>query len=77
MLDRYIRSVKTDTGHKVKVLWTDRRNYNQYVQDILKRYGIRQQTTVGYAPEQNGSAKWDLRTIVDGARMLRCAKNMH
>lgn len=78
VLRDFIQSVKTDTGKKVKILRTDRgkEDCNQYIQEILKRYGIRHQTTVGYAPEQNGSAERDLRTITEGARTLRCSKRL-
>ena len=77
-LEEYIQSVKTETGHKVKVLRSDQGKeiVNKHCSDILKKYGIQAQTTVGYAPQQNGSAEREMRTIVEGARMLLEAKQL-
>lgn len=77
-LAEYIKSVETDTGHRVKVIRTDRgkEDVNKDVRDILKSFGIRHQLTTGYAPEQNGSAEREMRTIVEGARTLLCSKSL-
>lgn len=78
VLENFIRSVKTDTGNKVKVLRTDRgrEDLNKHVKEILQKFGIRHQLTTGYAPEQNGSAEREMRTLVEAARTMLCSKSL-
>lgn len=69
---------KTETGYKIKVLRTDRgkEDINKDFNDLVRRFGINHQTTLGYAPEQNGSAEREIRTIVEMSRTILCAINL-
>jgi len=78
IMETCIKSVKTETGSKVKTLRTDNELefVNKDITSILQKYGIRYQTTVAYTPEQNGKVERDNRTIVEAARTMICSKNL-
>ena len=50
---------------------------NADIKKILEKYGIRHQTTVGYALEQNGSAEREMRMVVEAARTLLVSRNLN
>ena len=62
----------------MKTFRTDRgtEDLNKDVTEIMARYGIKHETTVGYAPEQNGSAERDMRTLEEGMNALSSAKGL-
>lgn len=49
-----IHKIQTDTGCKVKVLWTDNglEFVNKEITSVLQEYGISHQTKIPYTPEQ-------------------------
>lgn len=51
----------------MKIFCTDRgmEVLNRTVKQLLEENGVQCQTTVGYAPEQNGSAERVNRTLVE------------
>jgi hypothetical protein len=69
---QYIEKIKTKFQRKPKTLRTDRGTEytNKKFQDYLKEEGIEYQTTVGYAPEQNGIAERKNRTLIEAARSM-------
>lgn len=64
--------MKTQMERKPKILRTDRglEYLIAELQNFLKKEGIRTQTTVGYAPEQNGIAERKNRTLMEAARSM-------
>jgi len=73
-----IKGVNTDTGSKVKILriYNGLEFVNKDITGILQKYGIRHQTTVPYASEQNGKGERENRTVFETARSMICAKNL-
>ncbi|KAL4089751.1 hypothetical protein QTP88_024723 [Uroleucon formosanum] len=78
IMGTFIKSVKTETVSKVKILRTDigLEFVNKDITGILQKYDIRHQTTVPYTPEQNGKVERENRTTVEVARTMICAKNL-
>lgn len=68
----YKALVEKQTGKQIKVLRSDNGGeyINKNLQDFLKKYGIRHQTTVPHSPQQNGVAERANRTIVEKARCM-------
>ena len=64
--------IENKFGRKMKTLRSDNgRDFcNKEMDEYLKKYGIQQETTTAYNPEQNGKAERDNRTIVDSARTM-------
>lgn len=71
-INKFVHSVKTDTGCVVKTLRTD--NGTEYVNKDVNfttfNNFICHQKTVPYSPQQNGRAERDMRTIVEAARSM-------
>lgn len=68
---------KTQYGKVPKVIRFDRGGEfcNGRVEDLMRDYGTKIQTTVGYAPEQNGLAEKENQTLVESLRaMLKSSK---
>lgn len=68
----FIESIKVQFRRKPKIFRSDRGTeyLNQVLQSYLRKEGIKTQTTVGYAPEQNGVAERKNRTLVEAARTM-------
>lgn len=68
----FIEQMKVIFGRKPKIFRSDRglEYTNQTVQRYLAKEGIHFQTTVGYAPEQNGIAERKNRTLVEAVRTM-------
>ncbi|KAG5666630.1 hypothetical protein PVAND_014646 [Polypedilum vanderplanki] len=68
----YIESIKVKFGRKMKIFRSDRGTEytNSRLQDYLRSEGIKFQSTVGYAPEQNGIAERKNRTLMEAARTM-------
>ncbi|KAG5682922.1 hypothetical protein PVAND_012240 [Polypedilum vanderplanki] len=68
----YIESIKVKFGRKMKIFRSDRGTEytNSRLQDHLRSEGIKFQSTVGYAPEQNGIAERKNRTLMEAARTM-------
>ena len=68
----YKALVENQTGHRIKVLRSD--NGTEYVNErlssMLRRCGIKHETTVPYSPQQNGVAERLNRTLVERARSM-------
>lgn len=77
-LEEFIPWFKNQTGHKIKVFRTDRgkEDLNEAVKTITDKYGIKHEKTVGYTPQQNGSAEREFQTLMDAVRTLSEAKGM-
>ena len=69
---QFIERIKVQFGRKPKIFRTDRGTeyLNETLQYYLRSEGIQMQTTVGYAPEQNGVAERKNRTLVEAARTM-------
>lgn len=69
---QYINKMENQTGKKPKNFRSDRglEYLNSNLQNFLKSKEIRQQCTVGYAPEQNGVAERKNRTLLEAARSM-------
>lgn len=74
----FIALAVNETGNKLKTLHTDNglEFVNSGMQELLKKHGICHQRTVAYAPEQNGSAERENRTIVEAARAMIYTRNL-
>jgi transposase InsO family protein len=68
----FIERLKTQFNKKPKVFRSDRGTeyLDQRLQNYLAREGIWYETTVGYAPQQNGIAERKNRTLGEGALTL-------
>ncbi|KAG5673868.1 hypothetical protein PVAND_003879 [Polypedilum vanderplanki] len=68
----YIESIKVKFGRKMKIFRSDRGTEytNSRLQDYLRSEGIKFESTVGYAPEQNGIAERKNRTLMEAARTM-------
>ncbi|KAG5666425.1 hypothetical protein PVAND_014454 [Polypedilum vanderplanki] len=68
----YIESIKVKFGRKIKIFRSDRGTEytNSRLQDYLRSEGIKFESTVGYAPEQNGIAERKNRTLMEAARTM-------
>lgn len=75
----FVRQTEKLLRHKVCIFRSD--NGGEFVNDELraffKRESIHHQRTVPYTPEQNGGAEREMRTIVESARTMIHAKEMH
>jgi hypothetical protein len=64
--------VENSTSRKLKVLRTD--NGGEFTsgkfEEHLRQHGIRQETTVPKNPEQNGTAEWMNRTLMESVRSM-------
>ena len=49
---------------------------NKEIEELTRRYGITNQRTIPFTPEQNGSTEWENRTVVDLARMSLHAEKL-
>ena len=71
--------VERQSGFKLKILRTD--NGKEYVNNAfhsyLKSCGIKHELTIPYTPQQNGVVERKHQTIVEMARCMLHAKNMH
>src|SRR4051812_3159672 len=71
--------IQNQTGKRIKALRSD--NGGEYIlknfERYLKSHGIQHQVTVPYTPEQNGVAERANRTIVESARSMLYAREMH
>lgn len=71
-IKQFVNLAKNQTQHSIKVLRSD--NGTEFVNKQLSEFyadlGIKQQTTVPYTPEQNGTVERENRTIVEAARTL-------
>lgn len=72
VVKRFIEKVKNLTGKKPKVFRSDRgKEYlNKDLQDYLADEGIKFECTVGYAPQQNGTAERQNRTLMEATRTV-------
>ena len=70
--------VENQTGKKIKCIRSDRGGeyVNSRLSEIVKGSGIKQELTVGYAPEQNGVAERFNRSIVEKARSMLADANL-
>lgn len=68
----YIEMLKTQMNRKPKVFRTDRGTeyLNEKLRSYLRKEGIKPQTTVGRAPQQNGIAERKNRTLMEAARTM-------
>lgn len=68
----HIEMIKTTFGRKCKTLRSDRGTeyLSKKLQIYLRKQGIRFESTVGYAPAQNGIAERKNRTLVESARTM-------
>lgn len=71
LIDKFIKCAKTD-GIAVKIIRSDngKEFVNKQVKSYLECHSVRHHTTVPYAPEQNGCAEREMRTIVEAARSM-------
>ncbi len=49
---------------------------NMNVAKLMEEYGVRNQKSVVYTPQQNGRAERDMRTIVEAARSMIHSKQL-
>ena len=77
-LEEFIPWFKNQTGHKIKVFRTDRgkEDLNNAVKAITDKYGIKHEKTVGYTPQQNGSAEREFQTLMNAVNTLSESRNM-
>lgn len=70
--------VEMETGHKVKILRTDRGGEfnSQAFIDFCWEGGIQRQTTAPYTPQQNGVVERRNRTVVEMTRSLLKSMNV-
>lgn len=62
-----IKTIRSDNGTEFT---------SKNVKQFLTSNGIKHEKTVPYTPEQNGSAEREMRTIVESARSMICAKGL-
>jgi transposase InsO family protein len=70
-LRKFVKEVKT-AGNVTKVLLSDGgKEFNcEAVQKVMEEHGITHRLTMPYAPEQNGAAEQENRTVVESARSM-------
>lgn len=77
-IKKTVGMLECQTGQKVKKIRTDRGG--EFVNGELEAFyvekGIVQETTAGYAPEQNGQAERLNRTLLDKVRPMLAAANL-
>lgn len=75
---QFVKHVENKFDSKVKVLHSDNgKEYcNQLMRGFLSQKGIAHETTAPYAPEQNGKAERENRTIIEAARTMLVSKNL-
>lgn len=68
----FVEKMKTFFGKKPKILRSDRGGeyMSNRLQEYLANEGIQFQSTVGYAPQQNGIAERKNRTLMEAARTV-------
>lgn len=66
----YHSLAERQTGRKLMVIRSDngKEFTNRKFQELLKKHGIKHQTTVDYTPEQNGLAERSNRSIVERSK---------
>ena len=71
-LEGVFNRLENETGQKVKAIQSDRGGeyLNTEVFEMLRRRGIKHQTTARYSPEQNGSAEALNRRLEERARAM-------
>lgn len=66
----FVKAAHQQTNYKIKIVRFD--NGGEFVNNKLNQFyaseGIKQQTTIPYTPEQNGTVERENRTIVEAAR---------
>lgn len=71
-IKEFVRLTHNQTKHRIKIVRSD--NGTEFVNSTLKLFyaneGIKQQTTIPYTPEQNGTVERENRTVVEAARTL-------
>jgi hypothetical protein len=78
-LKKFVGQLQRETGHTFKILRSDRGSEyvgNQFIA-YLDELNVRQELTTSYTPEHNGAAERDNRTIVEAARSMLHASNIH
>lgn len=77
-LKDFIVMTKIRVGKEIRILRTDNglEFVNSETKELLRKYGIQHQRTVAYTSEQNGSAEWENRTIVEAARAMLHTKKL-
>ncbi|GBP60154.1 Retrovirus-related Pol polyprotein from transposon TNT 1-94 [Eumeta japonica] len=78
-LEDFLNRAENVTGNKVKTFRTGNgmEFINKEVKEMCSERGIIHQTTVCYTPEQNGKAERENRTLVEAARTMLHANNLH
>lgn len=68
----YKAMVEKGTGRKIKKVRSDNglEYVSHYLDDFLKKEGIKHELTVAYTPQQNGVAERKNRTLVEMARCM-------
>lgn len=71
-LQKYIALIETESGHKIKCLWSDNGSefLNEPVRTLLEVEHCRQVTSSPYTPQQNGAAERSNRTVIEAARTM-------
>lgn len=71
--------VKTQLVHKIKAVWSDNggKFTSKVVNQFLKDHNIEKQTSIPYKLEQDGLVEYVNRTIVERARNMLHAQNLH
>ena len=73
-----LKSFEKETKEKFYILRTDNglEYLNKELSNVLFEFGIKDQRTFVYTPEQNGKAERENRTLVEAARSMLFAKNL-
>lgn len=76
--DGLLKRIKTQFGRKIKTLRTDHSSEftDKDMQEIMRKNGIKHETSTAYTPEQDGAIERENRTIVEAARSMLHAKRM-
>jgi hypothetical protein len=76
---RFFVQLKRETSSCIKILRSDRGTEftNKEFRVFLEQEGIKQELTVAYTPEQNGASECNNKSIVEVARSMIHASNLH
>jgi len=76
---RFTVQLQRETGHDVHIVRSDRgtKYTSEQFRNFLNEANIKQELTTPYTPEQNGSSERDNRTIMEAARSMLYAANIH